>query len=238
MEARDTVYSTPRNQIGDFTFNAEVARVFDDMITRSVPIYQATQLVSAKVASEVYQPGTRIYDLGCSTGETIIRVAEECPESKGNIIGIDSSQEMLKRAEEKLSNDCAILQLGDVTDVNIENASVVYLNFTLQFIPEFKRPKLLQNIRAGLTENGVLVLAEKLTHHNPKLESLLVSLHHGYKREQGYSELEISQKRDALERVLTPLTENENRTLLRQAGFSECELVLKYYNFGMFIARA
>ncbi len=236
---KDRIYAERIERVGGFVFDESVAEVFDDMIRRSVPGYAMTLSLMPLIAKRYAQPNTNIYDLGCSLGAGLVAIADGLPDSV-SLVGIDNSQPMLDRCEENLSKsipDCNwSLQCTDILDASIENASIVLLNFTIQFIPLEQRLSLLQAIASGLNPGGVLLLSEKVQFENPKTQQDLFDLHHDFKRENGYSDLEISQKRASLENVLIPETIEAHKTRLAQAGFDHCEVWLQCFNFVSMIA--
>ena len=243
---RDTIYSAPTATVEDFRFDESVAAVFDDMIPRSVPLYREVQASTARIIRDFAQPGSAVYDLGCSTGESLIRIAQafeasETPlEDRPQLVGVDSSEAMLSRCRERLVSlkleGRVELRQQDLLSAKLDQASVIILNYTLQFIPVAERLPLLMSLRRALIPGGALLIAEKITHRVPTVHRAMNELHWEFKREQGYSELEIAQKRTAIENVLIPLSLDENVELLRRAGFREVEVLLKSYTFVSLVA--
>lgn len=230
----DKVFSQPLAP-ADFEFGANVASVFDDMLGRSVPFYAEMQRMIAEMATDFGVAGTNIYDLGCSTGTTMLSLDSSLP--KGiKFIGIDNSEEMLKRCRQKLTKfgferehelRCADLNNG----IDIVNASMVIMVLTLQFIRPLHRDHLISTILRGLNENGCLILVEKVLGEHSLFNRLFIKYYYDLKKRHGYSELEISQKREALENVLIPYKLLENRELLMRVGFREVDVFFKWYNF-------
>ena len=245
MSQRDCLYIS-HQEAAPFNFDARVAAVFPDMIRRSVPGYELILQSLPWLAARVVQPHSHIYDLGCSLGASSHAVRHGLEGIPGcRIIAVDNSAAMLARAEEWLSgfraatpNNTPIeLQCADVLAVPIENASLVILNFTLQFIQQDQRLELLQRIRAGMRSGGILLLSEKIALQDPELAELITELHHDFKRAQGYSELEIAQKRQALENVLIAETLEEHQARLQAAGFVASETWLQHTRFVSLLAR-
>ena len=236
---RDNIYSVPRAHIGDFTFDDNVAKVFPDMIKRSVPGYsnivQAIGMLSEKHAKE----NTNLYDLGCSLGACALEMAQNSPKNT-KVIGIDTSKDMINRAQsiikESECEDKVNLIIDDITSYPLENASIIVLNFVLKFIPIDKRDKLISDIYKALNPGGILVLSEKFKFDNKIIQESLTNLHHEFKRANGYSDLEISQKRDAIENVLIPETIETHYERLEKAGFNNKNLWFQCFNFGSIIA--
>jgi len=237
----DTIFSTPMQQVPDFVFDASVASVFTDMISRSVPGYATVVAISGLLAERFSQPNTQLYDLGCSLGATTMAMAQKAADGC-KVIGVDNSQPMLDglRAllEQKPLKNAGIIQLlcSDIRNANIDNASVVALNYTLQFVARNHRALLLQKIFEGMNKGGVLILSEKIVLPDADVNNLFIDLHHEFKRSNGYSELEISQKRDAIEDVLLPESIDQHRQRLLGCGFKTAEVWFQCFNFASLIA--
>jgi tRNA (cmo5U34)-methyltransferase len=237
---KDEVFGKPLDTIADFSFGEKVASVFDDMLDRSVPFYHEVQRMIAEMAGDFAVEGTNIYDLGCSTGTTMLNLDARVSRNI-RFVGVDNSEEMLKRCRQKLAEHgfqrdhalvCADLNQG----VQIENASLVLMVLTLQFIRPLYRDKLVRTILEGLNENGCLILVEKVLGEDSIFNRLFINYYYDLKKRHGYSELEIAQKREALENVLVPYKLLENREMLLRAGFRYCDVFFKWYNFTGMIA--
>lgn len=237
---KDTIFAAPIEKLGDFTFDESVAEVFPDMIQRSVPGYSNIITAIGMLAERFVTNDSQVYDLGCSRGAGILSVRRNVKAQNVKIIGIDNSEPMVERCRSHInayqSSIPVDIHLGDIRNVEIENASMVILNFTLQFLPPHDRLALLKKIYQGLKPNGVLVLSEKFTFENQAMNELLIDLHHTFKRANGYSELEVSQKRTALENVMRTDSIDTHKQRLQQAGFSQVELWFQCFNFGSMIA--
>jgi tRNA (cmo5U34)-methyltransferase len=241
--AKDTVF-----QAGDpgepFRFNAEVAAVFPDMLRRSIPGYEASLEAIGSLAARYVRPGTRCYDLGCSLGAASLAMRQGIRAAGCRIFAIDNAPAMIERCRGVIRDETrrdpagAPIELieGDILDAEISNASMVVLNYTLQFLPLADRDTMLRRIADGLNDGGLLVLSEKVVDPDPAMESLLVALHHEHKRRNDYSALEISRKRAALENVLVPETVEQHRERLLRAGFRSAAVWLRYFNFVSIIA--
>jgi tRNA (cmo5U34)-methyltransferase len=240
--AADRVFAAPRPRVDDFTFNDEVASVFDDMLDRSVPFYQEIQRMTAELAADFAQPGTNLYDLGCSTCNPFIYIDRVMPrESDVRFVGVDNSPEMIEKARAKL--DAAkfsrpySLQTADLNmGVEIDNASVVLMVLTLQFVRPLYRERLVKAIWEGIKDDGCLILVEKVLGEHSTFNRLFIQHYYEMKLRKGYSQLEISQKREALENVLVPYRLEENKELLRAVGFRHVDVFFKWYNFCGIIA--
>jgi tRNA (cmo5U34)-methyltransferase len=237
---RDELFAEPRALIEPFRFDAQVASVFADMVGRSVPGYRELVELTALVGARFVRPGTRAYDLGCSLGAVSVALLASTPGVACDIVAVDKAPAMVDAFGRRLSG---VPQAGrirpvcaDLESVSIADASLVVLNLTLQFIPPDRRPDLLCRIRAGLVPGGALVLSEKTRPEDPAEQALLTALHEDFKRARGYSELEISQKRAALERVLIPDTPEQHLERLRAAGFPRVVRWFQCLNFVSFLA--
>ncbi|HET7132906.1 MAG TPA: carboxy-S-adenosyl-L-methionine synthase CmoA [Gammaproteobacteria bacterium] len=236
----DRVFQQPLDRIADFEFNDTVAAVFDDMVSRSVPSYPEIQRMLVELGAYFATQGSNVYDLGCSTGTTLALLQQALP-VEAKLHGVDSSPEMLKQCRTKLEaagvGGAIELECADLdARVSIENASVVMLVLTLMFVRPLNRERLIGEIYGGLNDNGCLLLVEKVLGDGSLFNRLFIERYYAFKRRMGYSELEISQKREALENVLIPYRLQENRDLLLKAGFREVEVFFKWYNFAGFVA--
>lgn len=238
--SRDDIYAAPHDQLGEFVFDARVANVFGDMIKRSVPGYATTISTISELASRYCQPNTKAYDLGCSLGAATLAMRHGVKAEGVEIMAVDNSAAMVERCQLNIDTDTAkvpvtVLQ-SDVQDVVIENASLVVLNFTLQFIAVEERLDLLKKAWAGLVPGGKLLLSEKVVFPDPYLDELNIDLHHRFKKAHGYSDLEIAQKRSALESMLIPETVEQHKKRLVQAGFDRVDVWYQCFNFMSMIA--
>ncbi len=237
---KDTIFSAPIEKLGDFTFDESVAEVFPDMIQRSVPGYSNIITAIGMLAQRFVTENSNVYDLGCSRGAGILSIRRNLKTSQVRIIGIDNSQPMVERCRTHINayhSDVPVeILCDDIRHIDIQNASMVVLNFTLQFLPRADRLALLQKIYQGLNPNGILVLSEKFTFENATMNELLIDLHHTFKRANGYSELEVSQKRTALENVMLTDSIETHKKRLQEAGFQQVELWFQCFNFGSMIA--
>ncbi len=239
--AKDRLYRDRKVPVPPFEFNAEVAEVFDDMIHRSVPLYAELIRRQAAMIETVCGRGAKIYDLGSSTGNLAAALCDRMPAGAFELIAVDACPPMLDASERRLqaigrSDDVRHLQ-ADIRRIAMEPASCVVINFTLQFIPPADRDALLMKCHDSLVSGGILLFSEKTVHPDPELSDLQMDCYHCFKRENGYSALEISQKREALEHVLVPETVAVHQDRLRRCGFSASDLWLKWFNFCSWIGK-
>lgn len=228
-------------QIRDFAFDASVAAVFDDMVSRSVPLYGETMKLSLNLARHFVQPESNVYDIGSSTGTLLLSLAESINDPTVNMIGIDNSASMNEQARAKIAScgfeDQISFRQENIEDnLGLEDASVVFMNYTLQFIRPLQRESVVQQIYNGLKSNGVLILVEKVLGNDSLFNRLYIDLYYKYKAEVGYSDKEIRQKREALENVLIPYRMDENIDLLKRCGFESTDVFFKWCNFAGIVA--
>ena len=240
----DRVFATERLPTA-FAFDDQVASVFEDMINRSVPGYSTIISMIGVLAERYCGAGSTIYDLGASLGGASFAVAQQLPHDDYRIIAIDNSEAMTSRLSAKLA---ALGELGgketsriecrheDLRDSKIEDASMVILNFTLQFIEPAAREALMRKIYDGMRPGGLLIISEKIQFPDPALNELFIDLYHRFKETQGYSKLEISQKRAALENVLIPETLAAHRERLNGAGFHSVDTWFQCFNLASMVA--
>ncbi len=238
--SKDRIYASKRDKVEKFVFDDKVADVFSDMIERSVPGYTALNQLLPIVANTFIQENSNVYDLGCSLGDASISIASASKASNINIFAVDNSSAMIKQLQNRLNqldlNAPIQAVQKDLTDIDIKNGSFAILNYTLQFIDRTKRDALLNKICSGLINQGALLLSEKITYDDASEDKLMQQLHENYKRKNDYSELEISQKREALENVLVRDTHDQHVERLKKAGFSKISILTKYLNFVSYLA--
>ncbi|MBV1842489.1 carboxy-S-adenosyl-L-methionine synthase CmoA [Photobacterium ganghwense] len=240
MAGHDNIFAAPIDKLGDFTFDERVAEVFPDMIQRSVPGYSNIISAIGMLAERFAKPHTNLYDLGCSLGAATLSMRRHIRQEGCHIIAVDNSSAMVERCrlhiEAYRSDTTTEVVEADIRDIAIENASVVVLNFTLQFLAPEDRMTLLEKIYAGLRPGGILILSEKYIFDDEQVHELVIDLHHDFKRANGYSELEISQKRSAIENVMRPDSIATHKERFAKIGFSSSEVWFQCFNFGSMIA--
>lgn len=244
-ESPDRIYANPQAQVADFAFNEDVVRVFPDMIKRSVPGYPTIVENIGVLAAQFAQPNTPLYDLGSSLGAVTQALRRHVKTDGCKVIAVDNSSAMVERCREYLHAQDAMFQEllpvevveADILALEFQACSLVAMNFTLQFVPREHRAQLLERIRQALLPGGALILSEKLRFEDADEHQLLTDLHIAFKRANGYSELEIAQKRSALENVMHPDSLEEHRERLLAAGFSKVVPWFQCLNFASLIAR-
>lgn len=242
--SEDRIYAN--DKLGDepFRFDETVARVFPDMLQRSIPGYAASLEAIGSLAARFVRDNTLCYDLGCSLGGATLAMRQGMQANGCRIVAIDNAEAMIDRCKQVIAEDDAMNGpnipvepiLGDIRNAEIENASMVVLNYTLQFLDPDDRDDMIRNIFSGLRSGGLLVLSEKVVDEDAQMESLLVELYHEHKRRSNYSALEIARKRAALENVLIPESIPQHRARLEGAGFDNVAVWLRYFNFASIIA--
>ena len=242
--SKDEIYASGDADSRPFEFNENVARVFPDMLRRSIPGYDSSIVAIGWLASRYVRANTRCYDLGCSLGAAAEAIRDNVAEPGVQILAVDNAPAMVERCRQRLaargneaeSRPEVKVVAADAREVAIENASMVVMNYTLQFLPPETRDAMMRTIARGLNQGGVFVLSEKVVHQDEAIERLLVDLHHQYKRRNAYSELEISRKRAALENVLIPERLETHRRRLTGAGFRHVGVLLQNFNFLSLVA--
>jgi tRNA (cmo5U34)-methyltransferase len=234
---RDTIYADPVSNVAGFRFDEAVAAVFPDMIQRSVPGYSNIIAMTGLIAARHAVNHSRCYDLGCSLGASTLAMWSQLKQRPLQFLAVDNSEAMLARCRTQLPENANIeLVCAALQDVVVEQASVVVLNFTLQFVPLVQRNAVIQTIYDGLLPGGVLVLSEKICFDNAAMQTLTTELHHDFKKANGYSEMEVSQKRAAIDNVLVPETLAAHECRLQQAGFQNFGVWFQCFNFMSLVA--
>jgi tRNA (cmo5U34)-methyltransferase len=227
-----------------FRFNEAVAAVFPDMLRRSVPGYAASLEAIGSLAARYVRTGTHCYDLGCSLGAATLAMRQGIREPDCRIIAIDNAPAMIAKCRQIMAADDATgndrvpidVVLGDIREAPLSNASMVVMNYTLQFLDIAARDALVERIYDALVPGGLYLLSEKVVDEDPHMEALLVELYHEHKRRNEYSQLEISRKRAALENVLIPESVAAHRARLARVGFEHSGVWLRYFNFVSIVA--
>lgn len=238
---KDQLFKQPVSRMSDFEFNDDVAQVFDDMLTRSIPFYTAIQQMIADFVDHFYIEGSRVYDLGCSTGSMMVALAQQVPRIT-EIVGLDTSQAMIQKCKQRVAalpdglEPRMLFKQEDLRQAELDQASAIIMNYTLQFVRPLYREQVVRRLYDALLPGGVLLLSEKVLENSTDLSRLFIEMYYRFKRRQGYSDLEISQKREMLENVLIPYQVDEQIELLSNCGFRNVEIFFKWHNFASFIA--
>ena len=245
----DTLFTTPLDKASRFSFDEQVVACFPDMIRRSVPGYGqvlamlplfARRHCKYRQQNAEGQRVSRVYDLGCSLGGATMTLAGEFAAHDLQIKAVDISPAMTGEAAKLLSDnypehDIEVIT-ADIRDIELEPCDMVILNLTLQFLPADDRVAVLEKIYAALSEGGILVLTEKTHAHDEQYDAWLVERYYDFKRANGYSEMEISGKRNALENVLITDTLDQHHQRLGQVGFARHLTWFQFLNFVSIVA--
>mgnify|MGYP006135988995 FL=1 len=234
---RDNLFNS-HNDIANFRFDESVVEVFDDMVKRSVPGYDSMIQMVGLVARMYGKDNTNYYDLGSSTGAITLAISLNNNHKNNKFIAIDNSPDMVKKCQKNLSKKIDNLEVicEDINETTIQNASIVVLNLTLQFVEVSKRAPLLKKIYDGLNPGGVLIISEKIHFDDNENQEQITQLHLDFKRANGYSELEIANKRQAIENVLISENKKTHIDRLKQCGFKEASCYFQCLNFASFLS--
>ena len=232
---KDEIFTQPISKM--FEFDKEVAAVFDDMLARSVPFYEEAMKLTCTYALKALKEDSVVYDLGCSTASMLLEI-ERNSNTSLHLIGIDNSASMLEQAKKKIAvfNSSIVLEEGDILEYDYKACDVMISNYTMQFIRPINRDTLLKKIADALHVKGLFIFSEKIISEDKWLNRETIEVYHNYKKERGYSEYEIMQKREALENVLIPYSISENIKMAKRSGFSHCETIFQWGNFATFVA--
>ncbi|MBY5939645.1 carboxy-S-adenosyl-L-methionine synthase CmoA [Halomonas sp. DP5N14-9] len=237
---RDAIFSTPLDKVARFSFDERVVACFPDMIRRSVPGYGQILGMLGVIAERHLRHGAHVYDLGCSLGAVGLALAGQLPKDAFSLTGVDLSPAMVERARQTLEHECpnhAIEVIeGDIRHLDYRPSGMIVLNFTLQFLAPEDRDGVLEKLYQALEPGGVLILSEKIKAGDEQDNAWLVERYHDFKRANGYSDLEISQKRNALENVLVPDTLEQHHQRLARVGFARSLTWFQYLNFASMVA--
>ena len=238
----DRIFANTAARGSDFEFNNEVAAVFDDMLLRSVPFYVEQHHLILEIAEKFWKQGTVVYDLGCSTGTMLVELGRRLGDT-ARLVGYDNSEPMLERTRAKIADAHLDEQIevrmadlnNDLSLMRLDNAGVVTLCWTLQFVRPLKRDPLIHKIYENLTDGGVLIVTEKILTGSTHMNRFFIDFYYDFKTRNGYSEEEILRKREALENVLVPYRVDENFEMFRRNGFEITETFFQWYNFAGFL---
>ncbi len=239
---KDKIFNSKKMKISDFKFNKKVAQSFDDMVSRSVPKYKEVQNDIISLSLNYIKDNSKILDLGCSTGSLLIDLSKSSKKKNLKFIGIDSSNNMIDIAKNKILRNRKKTNFeficSDFLKFNSkEKFSIIYMNYTLQFVRPLKRQKLVNKIYKLLNKNGIFIICEKILSKHSVFNRQFIDIYHNYKIKQGYSNTEIQKKREALENILVPFKLEENMLMLKSAGFKENEVFFKWFNWLGIISR-
>lgn len=234
---RDKVYSESKSQIVDFAFTEEVTAVFPDMIRRSVPGYETVIPMTGLIAARHLGANAHAYDLGCSLGATTLAILTQNSSPHIHVTGVDTSLPMITGARAAITDKRATFVHQDLRDTDVSGANVVILNLVLQFIDPGERQQIVQTIREQIADHGLLIVSEKVRNSDPGLHDFYDTTHRAWKQANGYSELEVSQKRTALENVMKIDTEEIHEARFRAAGFSRVTQWYRCMNWASFLVR-
>lgn len=237
---RDEIFNIKQDQVKPFEFNQDVANVFDDMAQRSIPNYHESHRLVARLLPYVLRPGSVVYDLGCSTGTGSLNILQEAKKlglHDLKIIAVDNSPSMIDKAKERLQlfSDQVEFLCSSVEEIDFKPCSLVLMNYTLQFIRPEKRAALVDQVFKALVSPGLFVLSEKIHSKEASMQELLTDIYYQFKRDNGYGQLEIDQKRQALENYLITWTAQEHLEQLEKSGFTKKEMLLRWCNFACFV---
>ena len=237
---KDKIFSKKNKKIDPFEFNAEVAGVFKDMLHRSIPSYPSTIETIESLTQQYIQPGSNCYDLGCSLGAATLAIEKGINVKGCKIFAVDNSQPMINKCQSNINNEVTHVPIeiinDDILNIDINNASVVIMNYTLQFIDKNKRQLMIDKIYSGLRKGGLFLLSEKITNENEIIRDQLIKLHHDFKYKNSYSRFEINQKKAALEEVLVCDDSPTHYSRFKKAGFINFGLWMQHFNFVSYIA--
>ena len=223
----------------DFDFNKRVVEVFDDMLDRSIPFYQDVITATGRLFERHLEPGDVVCDLGCATGTSLFKLSEILKDVELHMIGFDSSEPMLEKARLKAEfyggRKRVTFEHQDITAIERPGTGAFIMNYTMQFIRPLRRPELVQRLFDNLRPGGILVLSEKTIQPDKSLNRTYIDIYHRFKRDKGYSDLEIARKREALENILIPFTPEENQAMLREAGFDPVTPFFQWFNFSSLV---
>lgn len=229
-------------QEGKWVFDEEVANCFEDMLQRSIPQYDVMRKTTFELASPFLENKKwfSLLDIGCSDGLGLVDYVKRFG-AHGKFLGIDCSDAMLKKAEERFSGFCNA-GVCDFRNIDLRESfpvgqyDIIQSILSIMFIPIQYRQSIIQSVYDNLKPDGCFLFVEKVLGNSAKIDSLLVDKYYDIKRQNGYTEEQIMRKQLSLEGVQVPVTSNWNVDLLKQAGFRYIDVYWRYLNFVGYIA--
>ena len=219
-----------------WVFDEAVAAVFDDMLGRSIPQYEAMRDAVTSITNTFACDGDTILDIGCSNGIGLERIVDRLGD-RCNYIGVEISEPMIAQAIERLGDRKVSIHKQDLRfEFSDCHPSVILSVLTLMFIPVEYRQRVLSRCYSQMKEGGVIIVVEKVLGETADLNDLYVSEYLDMKAKHGYSKEEIDRKRYSLEGVLVPLTAQWNEQMLRGAGFKYIDCFWRWMNFAGWVA--
>ena len=232
---KDKIYFKALKTVPKFKFDHQISNIFDDMINRSVPGYQSILKIIEYLSYRYVNENENIYDLGCSLGASSLALLNGANNRNCNFFAIDSSLDMIKKSKINISSKYPeeIINFihDDIRNIKFSNTSFVSLNFTLQFLPINERFDLIKSIKENMNKGGILVLSEKINFNDSLINKQKIDTHEKFKSKNNYTNLEIKQKKIALEGVLFPEKIEEHVSRLNKIGFKKIYHVLQSINF-------
>jgi tRNA (cmo5U34)-methyltransferase len=254
MTAHDTGYAADRWQFDD-----EVARVFDNMLQRSIPDYETMREMVTELGAQFIEYYSNVLDIGTSRGDQIARflskgyedqveriLEDDVPGIEGaEYIGIEISDPMIEAASRRFDgvNNVAIIKhdIREGLPINKwldpgDRLSLVTAVLTMIFVPVEARYRVLSDIHRHLETDGALIMVEKVIGEGPAMDELLVGQYQAFKARQGYTDEDIERKRLSLEGVLVPLQLSSHVANLKAVGFTHVDTFWRCLNFVGIIA--
>lgn len=237
MKTETTVGDDLESREGGWTFDESVAENFDRHVRKSIPHYLDIQTHVA-LFSDWFLSGRgseTVYDLGCATGTTIARLIDHHQfDSPPTFVGIDESEAMLEQAREKVPPyDHIRFSNQDISESpSFPDASLIISLFTLSFLSEGDRRRVIEAAYEGLQPGGALIFVEKTYPESGRFQAMFREQYFDFKRRSGHEADEVLGKASSLRGQLRPLTAAEYEAMLSDAGFAD-EEVEEFYRWNM-----
>ncbi len=216
---------------GKWTFGKNVYKEFNSHIEKSIPSYLKTQKLISELSTYFLREDSICYDIGFSTGTLLVKINNLNLEKKINFIGIEPELNMLKSFKRSKEFKKITLINKVVENIKMKKSDYIISHYTLQFIRQNLRLKILKKIYNSLNPGGGFVLFEKVYANNSRFEKIFSDMLVDFKSKNNFSEKEIINKNKAIRGILEPLTTRQNIINLKKAGFKNNQIIHQDINF-------
>jgi len=224
-----------KSKRSNWKFDKSVAKNFDEHISKSIPFYKVTHDIIIKLSDFFLKENSLCYDLGCSNGTLLKKIALRQEKKKVKFIGYDLSKDMILEAKKKKIKNLQFYQ-KDITKISFKKADMIICVYTLQFVEPKFRQVLLNRIFKSLNWGGVFILCEKIRGNDARFQDILTSLYYDYKKKKGFKTNEIYNKEASLRSVLEPYSIKTNIDFMKRAGFGDIMPFFQYLSFKGFFS--
>ncbi|MDB5860285.1 MAG: type 12 methyltransferase [Ramlibacter sp.] len=215
-----------------------ISEDFDSHIRKSIPLYDSGHTVVCHYSDFFLKPDSLVYDIGCSTGSMLTKLAARHPHNCDlRLVGVDTVADMVGKARQLAAKDQRLSFIhANALDLEFEPADMIIANYTIQFLPPRVRQTMIDRIYQALNWGGAFFMFEKVRAPDGRFQDYANQVYVEFKLENGFSEAEIINKSRSIKGVMEPFSTQGNIDLLKRAGFVDIMTVQKYVCFEGFLA--